>query len=89
MGPSIGWATHITVCVIKLRDDSRTMLEMMRKPDEHGFGSGYTNRIIEDNTRAMHALTHYIQWLVREQTGAMPPPPLNPVGTSLPEERRT
>ena len=34
-----------------------------------------TNQLIEDNTRAMHALTHYIRWFIENQSGEQPPPP--------------
>jgi len=32
------------------------------------------NKVIEDNTRAMNALTYYIKWLAEQQTGQSPPP---------------
>jgi len=83
IGPALGWCIHMTLVAGKQRDDIRTLLEMLRKPDEYGFGTNRTNQIIEDNTRAMQALTHYIQWLVKEQTGTTPPPPL----TSLSQGR--
>ena len=86
--PALGWAIHLTILMTKQREDVRTLLEMHRKPDEYGFGTDRTNRIIEDNTRAMEALTHYIQWLINEQTGSPPPPPLNPAGTSIPAAHR-
>lgn len=81
IGPGVGWAVHMTIVTLKQRDDLRILVEMHRKPDDHGFGTTRTNRIIEDNTRAMQALTHYIQWLVKQQTGTMPPPPLAEVPT--------
>ena len=32
--------------------------------------------VIEDNTRALKALTHYIKWLEVKNGGQIPPPPL-------------
>ncbi len=46
---------------------------MHRSPDEFGFGSGTTNHNIEENTRALKALIHYIKWMAEKQTGEKPP----------------
>lgn len=51
------------------------MLQILRSPDAHGLGTARMNKIIEDNTRAMQALTYYIKWLAKKD-GANPPPPL-------------
>lgn len=53
------------------------MVQILRTPDANGFGTSRMNKIIEDNTRAMQALTYYIQWLAKKD-GANPPPPLPP-----------
>ena len=50
--------------------------EIHRKIDkilDHTVGMG---SVIEDNTRALKALTHYIKWLEVKNGGQMPPPPL-------------
>jgi hypothetical protein len=75
--PCIGWGIHVTLTVNRIREDSQIMVQILRQPDAHGFGTGRTNKIIEDNTRAMQALTYYIQWLAKKD-GSNPPPPLPP-----------
>jgi hypothetical protein len=74
--PTIGWAIHMSVMAMKSKEDTTKILSILEDPDKHGFGTEATNRIIEDNTRAMQALVHYIKWLVKDQTGGDPPPPL-------------
>lgn len=63
------------------------MLKMHRNADEYGFGTvalrarlerdqEVFKRLIEDNTRAMREVAHYIRWWIESQTGKTPPPPL-------------
>ena len=78
--PLVGWGIHVTWTLRKVRDDCNTLLNMHYHADDFGFGTGKTNRIIEDNTRAMKALTHYIRWLGQHQSGETPPPPLDGAG---------
>jgi len=84
--PAIGWAIVVHTRLVRIEESSNTLVEMHRNPDDHGFGTRTTNRmiedntrntsqIIEDNTRAIHALTHYIKWLATAQSPNDPPPP--------------
>ena len=63
------------------------MLKMHKNADQYGFGTVSLRakqehsetimaRLIEDNTRAMKALTHYIVWFIKETTDKDPPPPI-------------
>lgn len=64
----------------KNKDVSRQcdkLIHMHENPDDFGFGTKRTNQIIEDNTRAMTALTHYIQWLIKDKSGHDAPPPMD------------
>lgn len=74
--PLLGWGIHIHIKINKISGQSDRLVLMHEQPDEYGFGTYKTNKIIEANTRAMHELTHYIKWLGKEQTGKEPPPPL-------------
>jgi len=81
--PVAGWGIKVNMILASLSrqntDVSRKcdkLINMHENPDDYGFGTTRTNQIIEDNTRAMTALTHYIQWLVKEQTGHDAPPPI-------------
>lgn len=67
MIPVLGWGIHITWILQKTREDTKELTEGLPKQ----------TKVIEDNTRAMKSLTHYIQWLGRQQTGIKPPPPLD------------
>ncbi len=70
------------------------LVEMHNHPDQYNFGSQSTNQLlrdntsmiktlVKDNTAAMRALTHYIRWLGKEQTGKTPPPPTIPTLTEI------
>lgn len=78
------WLTVRTEIASRDRKDLASRLDklivMHEKPDEYGFGTSTTNRIIEDNTRAINTLIHYIKWLGSSSEdkamnrGSMPPP---------------
>jgi hypothetical protein len=74
--PLLGWGVHITWNLKKCLFILNTLLDMHNNADEHGFGTGGIKDVIEDNTRAIKALTHYITWSAR-QRGQDPPPPLD------------
>ena len=74
--PVLGWGLSLMWNVLQIKRDNSRLLKMHEDPDSFGFGTGRTNQIIKENTRATQALTHYIQWLAKEQTGKTPPPPV-------------
>jgi len=74
--PLIGWGVHITWSLFEIRSITKELLDMHKRPDDYGFGTDKQTKVIEDNTRAMESLTHYIKWLAVKQ-GETPPPPLD------------
>lgn len=75
--PAIGWAITTSVMLMKLLRDSKRLVTMHEEPAKYGLGPGDYARIVEDNTRAIRSLTHYLKWSIREQTGSLPPPPID------------
>jgi len=53
------------------------ILTINEDPERYGFGTKKSNQLIEENTRALKAMTHYIIWAAEKQTGERPPPPTN------------
>lgn len=76
---SVAYAIKVHLMIAKNNEDTASIRAILSNPEKHGFGTRNTERIIEDNTRAMKALTHYIQWLAESQSGTSPPPPLEGV----------
>lgn len=74
--PAIGWAIHLSTVAMCTRKDTQRLVDMHLRPDEHGFGTVKTGRQLEENTRAIQALTHYLKWFAEEQTGHKAPPPM-------------
>ena len=74
--PAIVWAIHLTQAVMKAKKDANLLVKMHREPDKFGFGTGATDKSLEENTRAVRSLTHYLKWFIAHQTGSNPPPPL-------------
>jgi hypothetical protein len=73
--PLLTWGIWLS-WVIRVTASKVATLEMMHlHADKYGFGTGTTNKLIEDNTAAMRALTHYIVWFIEHQSGEKPPPP--------------
>lgn len=88
---SVGWAITVTAMMTAMKRDCTKLLWLLEHPKDAGFGTDElqelqtkaawrTDRLIEDNTRAMKALTHYIVWFIKESSGKTPPPPV-PVET--------
>lgn len=72
--PVIGFCVHVFIVLRQVGIDTRRLIHMHEHADEYGFGTGKTNVVIEDNTRAMRQLVHYIRWMAEKQTGERPPP---------------
>ncbi len=73
--PVVSWAIWLSWTVSRTASRLVRLEEIYDNPEDHGFGTSRTNQLIEDNTRAMQALTHYIRWFIQHQTGEQPPPP--------------
>lgn len=63
------------------------MLKMHHNPDEYGFGTislratherdqNRLEKLIDDNTRALREVAHYIRWSIENTTGKKAPPPM-------------
>ena len=88
--PVLGWGCWITLVLTNMSRDVLFLTEAHRSPNEHGFGTDETKEaireqsrkmthVIEENTRAVQALTHYIEWMSKNSAGippVIPPPPL-------------
>ncbi len=64
--PLLGWGIHLTIQVQKIRADVDIIVR----------GNNDMTKIVEDNTRAIKSLTHYLKWMCLQQAGEQPPPPL-------------
>ena len=73
--PVVSWAIWLSWTVARTSTRLARLEHMHDNPEEFGFGTSRTNQLIEDNTRAMQALTHYIRWVIENQSGERPPPP--------------
>ena len=86
------WMTNLLVSIRRQQGESmkchQELINMHKHAVEYGFGtvslraaqeqaSLRTDRLIEDNTRAMKALTHYIVWFIKKTSGESPPPPVS------------
>ncbi len=74
--PVIVWAIHSYITQRDIQTKVGKLLEMHENPDVYGFGTVGMKALIEENTRALKALTHYIKWLEVRKTGEEPPPPI-------------
>ncbi len=75
--PSAFWIKH------KLNEIHRLAVRdeyMHENPEKFGFGTSGFRPVIEENTRAIRELSHFIQWAVEEQTGNKAPPYVSNVG---------
>lgn len=69
--PLIGWTVFVTIQLGSIKGQVVKLVDMLEHPEKTGFG-----KVVEDNSKAIRALTHYIQWLAKTQTGVTPPPPI-------------
>ncbi len=56
--------------------DIVVLLKMHQHADEHGFGTGATNKMVASIERTQKAMIHYVRWIAVEMTGKQPPPPV-------------
>lgn len=73
--PLLGWCIHITWHLQRCRDGVARLLNMHEHPEDYGFGTSRQTKVIEENTRAMRSLEHYIRWSLEKEHGMAPPPP--------------
>lgn len=73
--PLLGWCIWLTLQIITMNQMLIKLLKMHEHPEGTGFGTAGFAEIIEHNTVAIKALTHYVKWLAAQQ-GLNPPPPL-------------
>lgn len=75
--PTITWAVIVYLKLAKLQDELRRLLVMHENPENTGFGTVGLKDVIEQNTRAIRSLTHYVVWLSKNMAGQTPPPDLD------------
>jgi len=73
--PLIGWGIRASIVSRDTHAMLKKLLEMHEHPENTGFGTIGLQDVVEDNTRALKALTHYIKWL-ETKNGKGPPPPI-------------
>jgi hypothetical protein len=73
--PALGLSIQSFVVHRDLARKVDKLVHMHEHPENTGFGTVGLRGVVEDNTRALKALTHYIQWL-ETKNGLGPPPPL-------------
>ncbi len=64
--PVLAWGVHTSWTLRSIGNETSRILST----------TSHQTTVIEDNTRAMESLTHYIRWLSKELTGNDPPPPI-------------
>lgn len=83
---AIAWCSAMTAVMITLKRDCALLIKMHESPDDFGFGTIALRatherdqlrleRLIEENTRVMQEVAHYIRWSIEHTTGTKPPPP--------------
>ena len=72
--PSVGWAVSVMNNIYKIKDNTEQSLHILEHADDFGLGNSKQSKIIEDNTRVMKELVHYIKWASTKQAGENPPP---------------
>jgi len=50
------------------------LMDMHENPEKTGFGTVGMERVIQDDTRALREMSHYVRWSTKEQTGKDAPP---------------
>ena len=73
--PLLLWGLQSNIRHREMSQKINTLLTMHEHPEKTGFGTVGLAGIVEENTRALKALTHYIRWL-ETKNGKGPPPPL-------------
>ena len=67
--PFVAWCFWVT---LQLRTAKRAHDELIR--------GHWVRDVIEDNSRAIRELSHFVQWMTHAHTGQVPPPYVEPPG---------
>lgn len=76
--PTLGWAISLTWKIRSIKEDTKDILERLDQTNE-ALQTSHRDMIdaVKGMTRAVKALTHYITWMAKEQSGKNPPPPVD------------
>lgn len=81
--PAVAFGVYLVRVSEAMKKDVTKLLDMHEHPENTGFGTVGLNgvmvdmkEVVEDNTRAIRALTHYVRWLAEKTDGKPPPPPI-------------
>lgn len=80
MIPGLAWATSVIWLLRDIKMCSDKLMEMLERPERHGFGTSEMSKVVSDNTKAIRELSHYVKWSAEQTTGAKPPPYVGSVG---------
>ncbi len=69
--PSIFWVRSKLNSIHRMAERD---LYMHENPEKFGFGTKGFRPVIEENTRAIRELSHYMRWAAEAQSGKKPPP---------------
>lgn len=73
--PLFIWGIKATITQRETNQILKKLMDMHEHPENTGFGTIGLRGVVEDNTRALKGLTHYIKWL-ETKNGKGPPPPI-------------
>lgn len=79
--PTVGWAIHMTILALnacRLAKEAVTMLSSRNGIPAASAAQTAILSAVQDNVRAINALTHYVKWHCEEMSGKKPPPPNGP-----------
>jgi hypothetical protein len=71
---AVPWVFWVTRTLMSIKRDESKLLWMHENPENTGFGTGGLRHVIEENSRAIRELSHFVQWSTKVQTKLDPPP---------------
>ena len=84
--PVMAWCIWLSTGLTTLKRESHRLIWMHENADEAGFGTvqlraqheaerAEMKAMMENNTRAMREIAHYVKYAIEETTGKPAPPP--------------
>ena len=72
--PAIAVSVWLVTKLNKIDRGNAHLIHMHENPENTGFGTIGFKTVIQENTRAIRELSHYMKWQVKSHSGADPPP---------------